>query len=271
MVDEHAYLAVSAAETSFPKLVSTPDGLHSFAVRIPFQGAEIGGQAAECGGQRSLRGLEGGDCSSSLDAPSALLDAQCGVGRAGMPAHHSLRQPAQDAESDGQLRLDDVWVSFRDPEAEAAFHGRGFRTQPAVRRGEGPGCNTDGLRSACHTLWLCPCGCGNLVPRVEAIKAARAAGRQQLEDGDGNAARAHSNHFHRGRFIARLAARGEALLSGNAMLIRRPTVADAKASWLVNSSETERVARTAIALAARLRGGGDTGIDNGQAVSTLDP
>lgn len=142
-----------------------------------------------------------------------------------------------------------MWVSFRDPEAEATFGMRGWRTRPSLRPGAGRGCNTSGLRAACHTLWLCDCGCGSLVSRVQAIIAAKAAGRRELTPGDGNGARAHSKRFHAGQFRTRLAARGEALLSGTALLIRRPEFADAKGAWLVNSAETEHAARAAIALA----------------------
>ena len=213
--------------------------------------AETGGQVTETGGHALARGGDYGGHSSVVPGP---LDAQDLVGSGCMAAHHSLRQLAEHAETGGQARLQDTWGTFRDPEAEATFHGRGFRTRPAIRRGEGPGCNTTGLRAACHTLWLCPCGCGSLVPRVEAIKAARAAGRQRFTDGDGNAARAHARHFHRGRFTERLAERGAALLAGSALLIRRPDSTDAKGAWLVSSRETARVACAAIALAAQLRG-----------------
>ena len=137
-------------------------------------------------------------------------------------AHHTLRAVTLPDDStavfmDGTTdpaeltREQDLWVPFRDPEAEAAYHSRGYRTRPTIRQGAGAGCNTEGLRTACNTLWLCPCGCGSLVSRVEAIGAA--GGRAYFTDDDGNAAREHTSSFHLGRSCDRLEARGRGLLA----------------------------------------------------------
>ena len=70
---------------------------------------------------------------------------------------------------------------------------------------------------------------------------------------DGNAARPHTSSFHLGRFCDRLAARGRGLLARTHLLIRRPGLVGAAGAWLVNTTETETIARAAIVLADKLR------------------
>ena len=240
--------------------------------------AESGGQP---GSERSVDGRPAGETrGDDHDDPVATgpPPAHCAVeaapyGLDGLrpPAHPSLRVVDQqdgsvawlvegDADHTDQpdlVRAQDVWVTFRDPEAEASFHARGQRTRPAITPGDGAGCNTAGLRAACNTLWVCPCGCDSLVSRVEAIGAANAARprRVHFDDGDGNAARVHTTSFHLGRFCDRLAARGRGLLARTHLLIRRPASVSEEGAWIVNTAETEQVARGAIALSEQLRGG----------------
>ena len=136
---------------------------------------------------------------------------------------------------------------------------RGYPRRPGAMRGVRTGNNPKGTEACAsvHRL-LIPCSralCDALVPRIFAIKAARAAGRDMLCDGDGCMSRICSREggkvWQPTQFTARQLAFGVDALESLCLILRRPVLVTDMTGWLVNTADTVAIAHAAIAAGLR--------------------